>query len=285
MLCLRFRQTVWVATVQTNGAQLYYERRGQGEPLLLVHGLLFSAESWRDQLDSLSDLYDVIAVDLRGQHRSQTTDDLADYDLWNQAEDIHGLIAALGVAPVHYAGLSMGGMIGMRLAIRHPEDLRDLVLLDTSARCEDPEKVERYEAMRQVMKIGEIDRVLPALPPVFFADAYVAEHPERVEAWFETLRQGRADGFEMASRAVDYRDDIADQVQQVRLPTLVIHGREDVPIPMAEAELIAATIPGARLEVVEGAGHQSNMDHPEEVTRLIRDFLAARPGVVPAAES
>ena len=261
--------------MQTNGAELYYERQGQGEPLLLVHGLLFSAESWRDQLDSLAALYDVIAVDLRGQHRSETTSDLAGYDLWNQTEDLHGLISALGVAPVHYAGLSMGGMIGMRLAIRHPADLRDLVLLDTSARGEDPEKIERYEAMRQVIKMGEIDRVLPALPPVFFADAYVTEHPERVEAWFESLRQGNAAGFAMASRAVDYRDDIAEQIHQIRLPTLVIHGGEDVPIPLAEAELIAAGIPGARLELVEGAGHQSNMDHPEEVTRLIRDFLGA----------
>ena len=214
MLCLRFSQTVRVATIQTNGAELYYERKGQGEPLLLVHGLLFSAESWRDQLDSLSELYDVIAVDLRGQHRSQTTGDLADYDLWNQVEDIHGLISELGIAPVHYAGLSMGGMIGMRLAIRHPEDLRELILLDTSARGEDPEKIERYEAMRQV-----------------------------------------------------------------------IHGREDVPIPLAEAELIAARIRGARLEVVEGAGHQSNMDHPDEVTRLIRDFLGAQQAATTAAVS
>jgi len=285
MLCLRFSQTVRVATIQTNGAQLYYERKGQGEPLLLVHGLLFSAESWRDQLDSLSELYDVIAVDLRGQHRSQTTGDLADYDLWNQVEDIHGLISELGIAPVHYAGLSMGGMIGMRLAIRHPEDLRELILLDTSARGEDPDKIERYEAMRQVIKNGEIDRVLPALPPVFFADAYVTDHPERVEAWFASLRHGNSDGFEMASRAVDYRDDIADQIEKIRLPALVIHGREDVPIPLAEGELIAARIRGARLEVVEGAGHQSNMDHPDEVTRLIRDFLGAQRAAATAAGS
>ena len=263
-----------MATIKTNGVEMYYERKGSGEPLLLVHGLLFSAESWRDQFDTLSAEYDVIAVDLRGQHRSETTTDPAGYDLWNQMEDVHGLITALGVAPVHYAGLSMGGMIGMRLAIRHPEDLRDLILLDTSARGEDPEKVERYEAMRHVMGKGEIDHVLPALPVVFFADAYVDQHADKVEAWFDALRAGNPDGFALASRAVDHRDDISDELGVIDLPTLVIHGTEDVPIPMEEAELLAARIPGAQLEVVEGAGHQSNMDHPEEVTALVRGFLA-----------
>ena len=267
----------------TNGAELYYERVGSGEPLLLVHGLLFSAESWRDQVDALSEDFDVVAVDLRGQHRSETTTDAAGYDLWNQAEDIHGLITQLGLAPTHYAGLSMGGMIGMRIALRHPEDLRDLILLDTSARPEDPEKVERYEAMRHVMEKGELEHVLPALPPVFFADEYVTGRPEKVEEWFEALRRGNSDGFALASRGVDQRDDISDQLAVISLPTLVIHGTEDVPIPVEEAELLASRIPGATLELVEGAGHQSNMDHPAEVTRLIAGFLATRGAAAPSS--
>ena len=261
--------------IKTNGVELYYERAGSGEPLLLVHGLLFSAESWREQLDALSADYDCVAVDLRGQHRSEATKDLAGYDLWNQAEDIHGLIQELGIAPVHYAGLSMGGMIGMRLALKHPGDLRDLVLLDTSAAGEEPDKAERYAAMRHVMRKGEMEAVLPALPPVFFADAYVSEKPDQVEAWFESLRSGDQEGFALASEAVDGRDDITARLGEIDLPTLVIHGTEDVPIPVESAQALQAGIPGARLELVDGAGHQSNMDHPTEVTRLIRDWLAA----------
>ena len=265
--------------ITTNGVELYYERVGSGEPLLLVHGLLFSAESWRDQLDSLSAEYDCIAVDLRGQHRSEATRDPAGYDLWNQAEDVHGLIGGLGIAPVHYAGLSMGGMIGMRLALTHPEDLRDLALLDTSAEGEEPEKVERYAAMRHVMRKGELEHVLPALPPVFFADAYVTEHPEKVEAWFESLRQGDQEGFALASQMVDERDDITARLGEIDIPTLVIHGTEDVPIPVERAQALAAGIPGARLDLVAGAGHQSNMDHPDEVTALLSGWLRAHRGV------
>jgi 3-oxoadipate enol-lactonase len=269
-------------TLTTNGVELYYERKGQGEPLLLVHGLLFSAESWRDQLDALSAEYDCIALDLRGQHRSQTTEDAGGYDLWNQMEDVHGLIRELGIAPTHYAGLSMGGMIGMRLALTHPEDLRDLILLDTTAMAEEAENVERYEAFRQVLGEGQLEAVLPMLPPIFFADDYVTDSPEKVEAWFESLRTGNPDGFVRASRAVDERDDITEKVRSIALPTLVIHGSEDVAIPTEKARSTADAIPGARMVTVDGAGHQSNMDHPAEVTRHIREFLAAVRSAAPA---
>ena len=260
--------------LKTNGVELYYEREGQGEPLLLVHGLLFSGESWRDQVRALSADYECITVDLRGQHRSETTDDPAGYDLWNQAEDVHGLIHELGVAPVHYAGLSMGGMIGMRLALRHPEVLRELVLVDTSSMPEDPENVERYEAFRQVVESGQLEAVLPALPVTFFCDEFIRDRDDYVQSWFALLQAGNPMGFARASRAVDERTDITDQVGAIRLPTLVIHGSEDVAIPLEKGRATAAAIPGARLEVIEGAGHQSNIDHPEEVTRLLREFLA-----------
>ncbi|MEA2684776.1 MAG: 3-oxoadipate enol-lactonase [Chloroflexota bacterium] len=261
--------------ITTNGTELYYEREGSGEPLLLVHGLLFSGESWRDQVVALSGEYDCITVDLRGQHRSPAPEDAASYSLWNQAEDIHGLITQLGLAPVHYAGLSMGGMIGMRLALTHPEDLRDLVLVDTSAMGEDPERSELYEALRKVMEEGQTDAVLPALPPVFFADAFITGQPERLEAWLQTLRDGDAMGFVRASRAVDERDDITARLGEIHVPTLVVHGSEDAAIPVENAEALAAGIPGARFQLVDGAGHQSSMDHPDEVTAAIRDFLAS----------
>ncbi|GAC1332576.1 MAG: alpha/beta hydrolase [Candidatus Dormibacteria bacterium] len=269
-------------TLKSNGVDLYYERAGHGEPVLMVHGLLFSAESWRGQLDALAADYDCIAVDLRGQHRSEAPGDPAGYDLWNQAEDIHGLIQEMEIAPVHYAGLSMGGMIGMRLALKHPRDLRDLALLDTSAGVDEPDKLERYAAMRHVMRQGHLEAVLPALPPVFFADAFVAEHGDRVEAWFDSLRRGDQEGFALASQAVDERDDISGRLGEIGVPTLVVHGTEDVPIPVERGQELAAAIPGARLELVAGAGHQSNMDHPDEVTELLRGWFAAKHAAPPA---
>src|SRR5437870_7378564 len=158
-----------MATIRTNGIDMHYIREGRGEPVLLVHGYLFGADWWRPQIDALAGDFDVIAPDLRGQMSTETTEDQAGYDLWNQAEDLHGLIQGIGIAPVRYVGLSVGGMIGLRLALRHPGDIRSLVLMDTSAHPEDPEKAERYEAMLTVVEAGEIEAILPGLPPIFLA--------------------------------------------------------------------------------------------------------------------
>jgi pimeloyl-ACP methyl ester carboxylesterase len=261
-------------TVQTNGIEMYYERKGAGEPLLLVPGLLFGAQHWRPQMDALASQYDVVAVDLRGQYNTTTTDDQADYDMWNQAEDVHGLIQALGIAPTHYAGLSMGGFIGMRIALRHPEDLRDLVLIDTQAHAEDPEKIAQYDAFRQLYLQGVIEPLMAALPVTFFCDDFIANHKDQVDGWFENLIAGNHAGTVHTSQAVDDRDGITDRLREIKLPTLVAHGTEDVPIEIEKAEEMASLIPGARFVKIEGAGHQSNVDHPDEVSALIAEFLA-----------
>ena len=207
--------------------------------------------------------------------QSETTDD--GYDLWNQAEDVHGLLQQLGIAPAHVVGLSMGGMIAMRLAVSHPEDVRSLVLMDTSARPEDPEKVERYEGMRQVVEAGNLEATLPALPGIFLADDFIQANPATVEGWLGALRESNPLGLVRTSRAIDSRDDISARLGEIQTPTPVIHALEDVPIPMEEAEVIERGIPGARLETVTG-GHQSNVDRAEDTCQLIRDFLEAVSG-------
>ena len=265
-----------MATIRTNGMAMHYLREGSGDPVLLAHGYLFGADWWRPQIDALADRFDVIAPDLRGQMSSETTADQADFDLWNQAEDLHGLITSLGVAPVHFVGLSMGGMIGLRLILRHPADIRSLVLMDTSAHPEDPEMVERYEGMLSVVEAGQIEAIVPGLPPIFLADDFVRDHIAEVDEWLRRAVAADSNGLVRALRAVDGRDDVSPRLGEIHVPTLVIHGTEDVAVPMERAEQLAAGISGARLETVSG-GHQSNVDCPEETSRLLRDFLVQVP--------
>jgi pimeloyl-ACP methyl ester carboxylesterase len=264
-----------VATIRSNGVELYYERLGKGEPVLFVHGLLFSTESWRHQLDTLASEYDVIGVDLRGQGRSETTDDAAGYDLWNQAEDIHGLIDQLGIAPTHYVGLSMGGMIGMRLCLRHAADVRSLVLLDTQAGLELEESVPMYQAFIDVTEAGGLEDVLPGIPPMFFSGAFPQQHPEVIDAWTKRWREANVFGMTRASRGVIYRtDDITGQIAAINVPTLVLHGTEDAAIETERGEAVARAIPGAGFDLIPGAGHMSCVEKAEDVTRRISDFLA-----------
>jgi pimeloyl-ACP methyl ester carboxylesterase len=165
-------------------------------------------------------------------------------------------------------------MIGMRLALRHPEDIRSLVLLDTTARGENPDKVERYEAFRHVVERGDLDAVTPALPPIFFDDKFIRDHADQVEAWLDMLRASNIPGLIRAGRGIDTRDDISEQIGAIGVPTLVAHGSRDAAIELEKAQDLAARIPGARFELIDGAGHQSNVDHPTEVSGLIRSFLA-----------
>ena len=279
-LSLIFQESEDMPKITSNGVELNYIREGSGDPVLLAHGLLFDAEHWRPQVDALKGAYDVIAVDLRGQGSSSAPTDQEGYSLWNQAEDVFALLRELGVGPVHWVGLSMGGMIGMRMALLHPEVLRSLVLIDTTSHAEEPDKVERYEAFRQVVEGGGMEHVLPGLPPIFFKDSFIASRPDAVEGWFEMLRRSDHGGVGRASRGVDQRDDITARLGEIKLPTLVIHGTEDAAIELEKGEELARLIPGAQYAVVDGAGHQSNVDSPDQITALVKDFLAAVPASV-----
>src|SRR5258708_10115487 len=174
-------------SVPTNGIEMNYERKGWGEPLLRVPGLLFGAEPWRPQMEVLAADYAVVAGDLRGQYHTTTTDDQADYDMWNQMEDVYGLIQVLGIAPTHYAGLSMGGFIGMRMALKHPEALRDLVLIDTQDERDLPENLELYAAFRKVARDGGLDAIATALPATFFKQSFIDGEPQKVQAWINEV--------------------------------------------------------------------------------------------------
>ena len=119
-------------TVSTNGIEMYYERKGSGEPLLLVPGLLFGAEHWPPQMDVLASDYDVIAVDLRG-HGDSAKPRGVPYTIEAFSDDLVQLMGRLGIDDAVLVGLSMGGSIVMRTALDHPEFVKALVLVDTSA--------------------------------------------------------------------------------------------------------------------------------------------------------
>jgi pimeloyl-ACP methyl ester carboxylesterase len=268
-----------VPHADVNGIRFHHTDTGEpfpGAPTLVMgHGLLFSGWMFHPQVEALRDRYRCITVDWRGQGDTPAASDGA-ADMDSLTADLVALLDHLGLGAVHYAGLSMGGFVGMRLAARHPERVRSLVLLDTSAGPEDPDKVKKYRLLARVYRWLGMGPVRSQVESIMFGPHLLAS-PRRAEVvgpWMAKLATVDRRGMRAAILGVTDREPVAPELGRITAPTLVVVGADDVATPVAKSEAIVAAIPGARLEVVADAGHSSTIEQPEAVTRVIEEFLA-----------
>ncbi len=267
--------------VQVNGAQVNITDTGAppGAPdaptVVLGHGLLFSTTMWRHQVEALRSSYRCVAVDWRGQGGSPPTD--GGYDMDTLYADLVGVIESLGVRPVHYVGLSMGGFVGLRLAARRPDLVRSLTLIDTSAGPEDPENVSRYRLLASIYRVVGLRPLRGQVAPIMFSRPFLASAAgkEVLATWLQELDRQDRSATKGAIRGVTDRLPVADEIAAITAPTLVIVGAADVATPVAKAEAIAAAVPGARLEVLPGVGHMSALEAPDAVSERLITFLGS----------
>jgi 3-oxoadipate enol-lactonase len=270
-----------MALVAVNGIQLNITDSGapadkpDGPVLVMGHGLLFSTEMWRHQIEVLRSTYRCIAVDWRGQ--GQTPPTATGYDMDTLYADLVALIEHLDLGPVHYAGLSMGGFVGQRLAARRPDLVRSLTLLDTSSGPEDADKITRYRLMAGVYGLFGMKPLLGQVAPIMFSPAFLDTDAGRstVDAWTTELGPLNRKGIKKAIRGVTDRNPVLDELGAITAPTLVIVGTADVATPTAKAEVIAANIAGARLERLPGGVLQRADVAHARVNALMSDFLSA----------
>jgi pimeloyl-ACP methyl ester carboxylesterase len=258
-----------------NGADLYYEDTGgaRAEPVVLAHGLIWSCRMYDAQVAALWDRHRCIAFDFRGQGMSEVTK--TGYDLDTLAEDAAALIRALGAAPCHWVGLSMGGFVGLRLAARHPELVRSLVLMNTTAEPEPPENVRRYRLLNAVARWLGLRLVVNRVMPIMFGRTFL-EDPARKDQralWRERLVSNHRLGITRAVTSVIERAGVEDEARKIRCPTLVIASEEDAAIPVHRASGLQKLIPGAKLVVLPGAGHTCTVEVPEATNRALRAFI------------
>ena len=262
-------------TIEIHGAELYYDERGSGpETVVFAHGLLFDRRIFDEQVAALSERYRVIAFDFRGHGGSEVTK--GGYDMDSLAADAAGLIEALGAAPCHFAGLSMGGFVGLRLAARRPELLRSLVVLDSSADPEPRENLPKYRLLQAIARLFGLGAVAGRVMPILLGKTTM-EHPARREMrelWrARVVGQDRV-GVTRAVSGVLARDGVYDELPGIRVPVLVLVGEEDTATVPETSERIRDAIPGAELVTIPGAGHMSSIEAPEAVTRALEAFLA-----------
>jgi 3-oxoadipate enol-lactonase len=172
------------------------------------------------------------------------------------------------------AGLSLGGMVAMRLALAHPEVVRSLVLVGTSAQAEQAERASQYETMGRISREQGPEAIMQGVIPLFFSQAFIQGQPQKLEAFKEQFRNVDREGVYRATLATSRRRDIREDIKSIRVPTLIIVGEQDLTEPVSEAETIQRQIAGSRLEKIAGAGHITSLEEPEKVTALIEKFLS-----------
>ena len=239
---------------------LHVVRRGSGEPILLAQGLGGNVEHWGDAfLDRLAARLEVIAYDHRGVGRSPGGPD--PFSIADLADDAAGLLDHLGLERAHVLGLSMGGMVAQELALRHPERVRTLTLAGTFAGGESalgtyPPAVQAIA--RPLLRGGS--------PPAALAGLVA----QQARQW-GVARDESALRTVLAQLAAVGGHDTLARLGQVATPTLVLHGERDPAVPVANARILADAIPGARLEVLPGAGHIPFWQQPERCARLVAE--------------
>lgn len=195
------------------------------------------------------------------------------------------LITELGLAPVHYVGLSMGGFVGQRLAARHGALLRSLTLLDTSADAEEPGKAAERRRLALFQLFFGMGPILGKVRPLLFGPSFLADpaSADLLGEWLRRLRRSRRSGIRKAVLGVADRKPVDGEIGGITLPTLVIVGADDRATPPGHAERIAARIPGATMTIVPDCGHSSTLEQPAAITGLLAGFLSATGQPRPAA--
>ncbi|ATB40000.1 alpha/beta hydrolase fold having protein [Cystobacter fuscus] len=263
--------------LDVNGTRLYYEDTGgPGAPLVFSHGLLWSGRMFDKQVAALRDRYRCITYDHRGQGQSDVWR-VDTVDMETVYADGVALIEKLGVGPCHFAGLSMGGFVGMRLAVRRPELLRSLILMETSADPEPAENVPRYKALNFVARWFGMRWVADRVMPIMFGRTFLedsARAAERAE-WRRRLMANRRDIWRAVNGVVRRRG-VYEELSRIRTPTLVVVGAEDTATVPAKAERIHAAIAGSRLVKLPRGGHSSSIEEPALLNAALEEFLRER---------
>ena len=224
------------------------------------------------QVAELSKEYRVIAYDHRGQGSSEVG---GPYDMDTVAADAAELIRSLVGGPVHFIGLSMGGFVGIRLAARHPELVKSLILLETSANAEPLENLPQYKVLNGLVRwVGVIPPIASKVMKIMFAKSWLADpaHVNSFRHWKKELASNKK-SITGPVEGVIYRKGVEEELAKISCPTLVIVGDEDVATTPQKAAFIHQEIAGSKLETISGAGHSSCIEKPEEVNRLLKEWL------------
>lgn len=251
---------------------LSYDDLGEGTvPIIFIHGFPFDKSMWESQLEFLKSSFRVIAYDIRGF--GQSTDETSHLSMDLFADDVIEFMDTLKIKKAIICGLSMGGFIALNLMKRFPERFSALILCDTQCIADTPEvKENRFKAIKKIEADGVFD----------FNDGFIKKvfHKESLENKKELVRNLRNVVFSNSEHiikqgliALAERSETCSILNDIKVPTLILCGREDEVTPLVQSEMMHASIDGSVLYVIDKAGHVSNLEQPDVFNKYLLDFL------------
>lgn len=257
-----------------NDVHLAFSDTGSGSrAVLLIHGHPFDRTMWQPQLEFLRSSHRVVLPDLRGYGKSSLPPGSRETPLETFAKDNLALMNALGVEQFVLGGLSMGGQIVLEIMRQAPARVQALLLADTFAGLDSPERRQwRFTTADRLERDGmewyanqELTKMItPANAKQLPA---VADHVMKMMAG--TPRSGAAAALRGRAQRVDY----LPTLREIRVPTLVVVGKEDAYTPLSLAQQLRDGIPGAQLAIIEGAGHMPNLERPQAFNEVLATWL------------
>jgi 3-oxoadipate enol-lactonase len=253
------------------GGDIAYETDGRGAALLLLHAFPLGLVMWEPQARAFASSHQVIRFDARGFGGSPSGDGLLTME--RIADDAVALLDHLGVSRAIVCGLSMGGYAAFALVRRHPDRLKALVLADTRAGADgDAARSARAAQADKVRKEGSA-AIADAVLPKLVGETTHTQRPEILARLRETIAANPPRGIADALAGLAARADSTPTLREIRVPTLVVCGAEDVLTPLAESEALVRGIAGSRLEVIPAAGHLSSVENPDAFNAALGKFL------------
>jgi pimeloyl-ACP methyl ester carboxylesterase len=252
---------------------LAFDDVGPGPVVVLLHGFPLDRSMWEFQLAEIGSIYRVIAPDLRGSGSTAAPDGIYTVDL--MADDVIDTLDALELDdPVVIGGLSMGGYVALSLALRYPERLRGLMLMNTRATADPPAVAKiREDLARELEATGKPDPVVGSMLPKLFAPITYVNHPELVDRVRERALRSNPRGLANTLRGLAVRPDRTAELARISVPTLVMAGAGDQLIPASDSLAMADRIPGSQLVTISEAGHLAPLENKAAANGVILDFL------------
>lgn len=267
----RFTGNDVMNSTNLNDITITYSDEGIGLPVIFLHAFPLNQTMWDDQSSELKKHCRVVTLDLRGFGQSSAPP--GPYSMDQMAADVRGLMSVLDIEKAVLVGLSMGGYIALAFYRNYPEAVRALVLADTRASADTHEaRLRRLKSADKAETVGS-RAIADDMVPMLVGRTTLESRASIVERVRSMIEANSPQGIAGAQRAMAVRRDSTYILAGVDFPVLIMVGSEDTLTPIVEAESLRNGIAGARLCLVEDAGHLSNIERPEEFNRILTEFI------------